>query len=212
MSCVACVQFMSEPLPPFQVVKATVGRSSSSITSLARAFHASARWAAGGHPPMMLNPKSLQVQVAFLASVVARCRVHSSRVQGAFLASAGCIPRECRAHSSLQVQGAFLASVVADAQRGRYVEVVTSPRGFHKSACVAAMASENWALRALFGMASPAVKIVGGKLSNMMSSSKLFDALLEYSPEIGSEALRTWWTRCLNLTLWPSLSPNVCLD
>ena len=88
---------------------------------------------------------------------------------------------------SLQVQGAFLASVVPDAQCDRYVEVVTSPRGFRKSTCVSAMASEDRVLRALFGTASPSVKMVGGKLPIMTSGFKLFDTLLEDLPVIEYE-------------------------
>jgi hypothetical protein len=88
---------------------------------------------------------------------------------------------------SLQVQGAFLASVVANAQCDRYVEVVTSPRGFRKSACVTAMASKSLVMQEIFATKSPFVKMAGSNLPVITSGFELFETLLEDLSEFEPE-------------------------
>jgi hypothetical protein len=85
---------------------------------------------------------------------------------------------------SLQTQGVFLTTVVIQALQGTQVEVVTSPRGFHKSTCAAAMASEEHRVQVAFGTTIPSVKLVGDKLRDTKSGYELFDALLQVSSEI----------------------------
>ena len=79
-----------------------------------------------------------------------------------------------------KVQSKFLADVAADAQVSHVVQVVTSPRGFRKSACARNISCENPIMRTHFGTANiPIVKIARFDHQAAESGYVLADELLE---------------------------------